>query len=124
MSIDWEFRIPWAQFEAAIDAAVPIAVDRGAEHIRAVAVSRTPNMTGHLAGSAGVTVTGFGETVQALIKYPGPYAAFQQRGVRADGTHVIRNRPHGGMTGFLSTTMADQREAVLAIIADTIRQLS
>lgn len=126
MSIDWEMNIPWAMFEGAIEAAAPIALERGAEHIRTVAVSRTPNRVGSgaLAGSAGVTVWGSGLDCYAEIKYPLVYSAFQNRGMRADGSHVIRNRPAGGMTGFLSTTMVDQREAVLQIIADTIAQLS
>ncbi len=124
MSIDFEMRIPWGMFEAAMEAAVPIALARGAEQVRTVAVSRTPNRTGGLAGSAGVTVYGSGLDCYAEVKYPGPFAAFQNRGMRADGTYVIKKRPAGGMTGFLTLTMVDQREPVLQIIADTIRQLS
>jgi hypothetical protein len=124
MSIDYEMRIDFSMFEAAIEAAVPIALERGGEHVRAVAVARTPNATGHLAGSAGVAVFGSGIDCYADVKYPGPYAAFQNRGMRADGTHVIRKRPAGGQTGFLTDTMIDQREPVLQIIADTIRQLA
>lgn len=124
ISIDWQMSIPWDMFKGAIEAAVPVALERGAEHVRTVAVSRTPNRTGHLAGSAGVTVYGSGVDCYAEVKYPGPYAAFQNRGMRATGDYIIRNRPAGGMTGFLSTTMVDQRQAVLDIIADTIRQLT
>ena len=124
LSIDWQMNIPWAMFEGAIEAAAPIALERGAEHIRTVAVSRTPNRTGGLANSAGVTVYGSGLDCYAEVKYPGPFAAYQNRGMRATGDYIIRNRPAGGMTGFLSTTMVDQREAVLQIIADTIAQLS
>lgn len=111
-------------FAGKIEAAVPIALGRGAEHLRTVAVSRTPNRTGGLAGSAGVTVYGSGLSCYAEVKYPGPFAAFQNRGMRATGDYIIRNRPAGGMTGFLSVSVADQREAILAIIADTIGQLS
>lgn len=124
MSIDWEMNIPWDMFLGKLEAAVPVALARGAEHVRSVAVSRTPNRTGGLAGSAGVTVYGSGSGCYAEVKYPGPFAAFQNRGMRADGTYVIRNRPAGGMTGFLTLTVQDQREAVLQIIADTIAQLS
>jgi hypothetical protein len=124
MSVDWEIRIPWAMFEGAIEAASPVALARGGEVLRKAAVERTPHATGHLAGSAGVAVFGSGIDCYADVKYPGPYAAFQNRGMRADGTHIIRNRPAGGMTGFLSLTVVDHREQVLQEIADVIRQLS
>lgn len=124
MSIDWEINIPWAMIGARFEAATPIALDRGAEHLRAVAVGRTPDASGHLRGEAGVTTTGAGFDSVSDVKYGGPYAAFQNRGMRADGSHVIRNRPAGGQTGFLTQSVADQREAILTIIRDTIVQLS
>lgn len=125
MSIDWEMNIPWDLFLGKIEAAVPIALGRGAEELRKAAVERTPKGTpAHLAPSAGMDVQGAGFDCYADVKYPGPYAAFQNRGMRADGSHIIRKRPAGGMTGFLSLTVIDHREAVLKVIADTIAQLS
>lgn len=123
MSIDFEMNLNFGLLGAQVEAAMPIAIARAAEAVRGVAVARTPNQSGHLAGSAGVTTNGFGDTVNALIKYPGPYAAFQNRGMRADGTHAIRNRPAGGQTGFLTQTMQDQEQLALDVMADTISQL-
>lgn len=122
MAADWEIRFPLDMIPAELEEITPIALARAAEHVRGVAVARTPNRSSHLAGSAGVTVTGAGVDAVAEVKYPGPYAAFQNRGMRADGTHVIGNRPAGGQTGFLTDTMADQRDAALDIIADTVWQ--
>lgn len=122
MSIDFEMRLEFGMLDTALEAIVPIALARGAEVVRAKAVERTPNRDNHLAGSAGVTVTGAGRDAVAEVKYGGPYAAFQQRGMRADGTHVIRNRPAGGQTGFLAESMNDQQDAALDAVADTIRQ--
>lgn len=124
MSIEYEFDIPWGMFRAATEAAIPVALARAAEHVRGVAVERTPHASGHLAGSAGVTVIGSGAASEALIKYEGPYARFQEKGMRADGTHIIRRRPAGGMTGFLETAMVTERDAALRIIADTISALA
>lgn len=124
MSIDWEMNIPWDLIKARLEAAAPIALARAAEHVRGVAVSRTPNETGHLAGSAGVTVHGSGVGTVADVKYPGPYAAYQNRGRRWDGTHIIRNRPAGGQTGFLTDTVVDEQQTVRDIIAQTLRELS
>jgi hypothetical protein len=33
------------------------------------------------------------------------YAMYQHQGRRADGSHIIRNRPAGGETFFLKTTL-------------------
>lgn len=120
MAADWEINFPLEMIPAQLEAATPIALARGGEVVRAKAVERTPNRTSHLAGSAGVTVTGAGVDSVAEVKYSGPYAAFQNRGMRADGTHVITNRPAGGQTGFLTETMRDQEQAALDAIADTI----
>lgn len=123
MAVDWEIRLPLEMIPTQLEAATPLVLARAAEHLRGVAVARTPNRDAHLAGSAGITVTGAGVDAVAELKFEGPYAAFQNRGMRADGTHVIHNRPAGGQTGFLTDTMLDQEQAVLDIVADTIWQL-
>lgn len=122
MSIDFEMRLDLGMIRAELEAIVPIALERGAEAVRAKAVERTPDQSGHLRGEGGVTVTGAGTAAVADIKFGGPYAAYQNRGMRADGTHVIRNRPHGGQTGFLTETMADSVQLATDVVADTIRQ--
>ena len=40
-----------------------------------------------------------------LAGYDIIYAMYQHQGRRADGTHIIRNRPAGGQSFYLSTTL-------------------
>lgn len=86
----------------------PVAVGRGAEHIRAVAAELTPVLTGHLVGSAGVTVKGD----EAEVLYPGPYARYQHYGL--DFRHTK------GQALYLEQPMVTEAQKVLRIIADTL----
>lgn len=130
MSIDFEMKLDFGMLTAQMEAVAPIALTRAAEAVRGVAVSRAADDTGHLRGEAGVTaefkaveVTGAGLNAVADLKFPGPYAAYHNRGMRADGTHIIRNHWHGGEAGFLTKTMVDQKPLALAMLADSFRQL-
>lgn len=58
-----------------------------ASDIKRRAISITPNKYGNL--HTQIYVKGYGETTS--ITWRMPYAAYQERGMRADGTHVVRN---------------------------------
>ena len=48
-----------------------------------------------------------------LAGYNTEYAAYQHQGVRKDGTHVIRNRPGGGQSFFLSEPVKRNKTQLL-----------
>jgi hypothetical protein len=81
-------------------------------------------MTGALAGSADVRMDGD----QVEIKYPGPYARYQEYGI------FYRMKPHpsphngqplrhdNGQSFFLTTTMISEKTRCLEVMADVIRE--
>lgn len=111
MSIEYEFGINFDTLRADVAAAKPIALTRGAEHVRSVAVPKTPIESGNLRGSYDVTV--FDD--EAHIKVPGPYARRQH--YELDWKH-----PRGGQALYLEEPMVTESEAVLRIFNDTIRE--
>lgn len=86
----------------------PIAVGRGMEHVRTVAAELTPIETGHLVGSAGVTVYGD----EARLTYEGPYARRQHFELDWKHTH--------GQALYLEQPMRTEADKVMDIIADTL----
>lgn len=48
-----------------------------------------------------------------LAGYNTEYAAYQHQGIRADGTYIIRNRPGGGETYFLTNTVNENRKNLI-----------
>ena len=112
MSIDWEFNLDFGPLNAAMDAAVPIAVGRAAEHIRGEAVQLAPIESGHLRASAEVVVVDHNE---AHVKFPGPYARYQHYGL--DFRH-----PRGGQALYLEQPMNTETQKVTDIMGDTLRE--
>ncbi|SOD72722.1 bacteriophage HK97-gp10 putative tail-component [Jatrophihabitans sp. GAS493] len=109
MSIRFESHLNFAALKGRVDAALPEALDRAGERIRAVAAERTPVDTGHLVGSAEVTVS----TDEVAITYPGPYARYQHE--RLDLHHET------GQAKFLESAINDEGPAALDDIAGTVR---
>jgi hypothetical protein len=102
-------------FEEALDgldsrvtAALTPALAKAMEHVRGVAVELTPKETGHLAGSAGVTVEG----LEAQLKYPGPYARNQH--------YSLDFRHTNGQALYLEQPMITEAAKAIQIIADEI----
>lgn len=98
-------------------ALAPIAVGRGAEHVRGVAAPLTPVESGHLVGAAGVTVHGgVGDRAIAVgeVYYPGPYARNQHYSL--DFQHET------GQALYLEQPMLTEAEKVNEIIAGTLEE--
>jgi hypothetical protein len=52
------------------------------------------------------------EANQVLVGYNEEYAMYQHQGVRKDGSRIIRNRPGGGESFFLTSTVQDNKDAL------------
>lgn len=50
------------------------------------------------------------------------YAMYQHQGRRADGTHIIRNRPAGGETFFLKKTIAKNLDDYYQLYTEKIKK--
>lgn len=86
-------------------AAVRDATVDAAEDLVSKAQAVTGVESGTLRASIHVAeVNQSGTTVEAIVATgaeASAYAAYQHEGMRADGTHVIQNRPGGGQDKFL-----------------------
>lgn len=110
--IEWDIHLEGLdETVAAIEAARPIALARGAEHVRGVSVDLAPVLNGDLRASAGVTVY----NDEAQVTYDSVYARYQHYGL--DFQH-----PQGGQALFLEQPMITEAETVAQIMADTIRE--
>ena len=98
-------------FDDGLNAAMPIALMRAAEHVRGVAVELTPIEEGDLRGSAGTRLY----DGEAWIEYHSVYARYQHYGL--DFEH-----PRGGQALFLEQPMVTEVGPVQQIIADTLRE--
>jgi hypothetical protein len=91
--------------------AMPIALLRAAEHVRGVAVERTPIEEGDLRASAGTRIV----DGEARIEYESVYARYQHYGL--DFAH-----PRGGQALFLESAVVTETQKAGEIIRDTIRE--
>jgi hypothetical protein len=67
--------------------------------------------------SSGVVIE---ESDNVLVGYNSEYASYQHEGRRKDGTRIIRNRPAGGESFFLSSTIEHNQSQILAFIEEQI----
>jgi len=81
---------------------IPKALEKVAEQIRIDSRDKVPQDTRELVNSWTVEKKG-DLTLEA--GYDIVYAMYQHQGRRADGTHIIRNRPAGGQSFFLKSTI-------------------
>jgi hypothetical protein len=96
-------------------AAIPGAAFKAMEHVREVAVSKTPIETGNLRAEASTVPTDDG----AKVLYPGPYARYQEYGVSHNGKEL---RHEVGQSFFLVTSILQETPAVLEIVATELRK--
>lgn len=54
------------------------------------------------------------------VGYDTPYAHYQERGERMDGTRKIMNRPAGGETGFMRKAVERNQENYVDILKDRL----
>lgn len=110
MSIEWSFELDLDRVTEAAAHSAPIGAGKAMEHIRGVAAALTPVETGHLVGTATVTVDGN----EASITYDGPYARYQHEGL--DFRHET------GQAKFLEQPMNTEKDTALAIVAKELRE--
>lgn len=87
--------------------AIPAATFKAMEHLREVAVSKTPIETGDLRTGAAVTNTI--DRKGATVYYPGPYARYQH--YRLDLRH------EEGQALYLEQPLVQETETILQIVA-------
>lgn len=93
-----------------IRARLPVALAKGAEHLRAESVKLVPIETGNLAASAEV-IPG---PMEAQVYYPGPYARNQHYSLWFKHTH--------GQALYLEQPTITEAERIFDIIADDLRE--
>ncbi|MDQ0894427.1 hypothetical protein [Agromyces ramosus] len=108
MADDEDLRVVLERVDEGIDELMPIALARGMEHIRGVAVTLTPERDGNLRAGAGVTVEGD----EAQLTYPGPYARRQH--YELTWKHTV------GQALYLEQPMRTEADTALGIVADTL----
>lgn len=87
---------------ANLDSAVNKALKKVALQIRIDTRPSVPNDTSELENSWEIDEISFDDLE---VGYNIIYAMYQHQGRRADGTHIIRNRPAGGKSFFLKETI-------------------
>lgn len=118
MNIDDE--IDWAALSGPAQEAARKGLVQAAEHVRGVASEGAPKDTGHLAGSGHVDYDGSDE---AAVKFDGPYARYQEFGVYyRHGVFGAPLRHDNGHSFYLTMAMAAERDAVLSIIARSVKE--
>lgn len=110
MSIDWSIRLDLDRVAEAAAQASPTAAAKAMEHVRGVAAALTPEETGHLVGTATVTVNGN----EATITYDGPYARRQHE--------ELTWRHEKGQAKYLEQPMHTEKPVVLEIVANEVRK--
>jgi hypothetical protein len=106
------FSVHLDQITDAVIAAIPAASFKAMEHVRGVAVDRTPIESGDLRTSASTIPNPNG----ADVYYPGPYARFQ---------HYELDLKHerGGERLYLSTTILSEAPKVIEILANELSKV-
>jgi hypothetical protein len=94
----------------AVLAAIPAASFKAMEHVRQVAVERTPIETGDLRSSAETKP----EPSGASVYYPGPYARYQEY-------EILRHET--GQRLYLTSTIIQEAPKVLEILANELRKV-
>ena len=105
-----EFAIHLSNITAEVLAAIPEASTKAMEHLRTVAVSRTPVETGHLAASAEVKAHRDG----AEVYFPGPYARYQH--------FELQLRHEQGQALYLEQPLVQETPRILEIVAAELRK--
>lgn len=94
----------------AVREAIPAASFKAMEHLREVAVERTPIETGDLRASAETKTTPEG----ADVYYPGPYARYQE-------FELLRHET--GQRLYLTSSVLSETPKVIEILAEELRKV-
>jgi hypothetical protein len=104
------FSVHLDQITAEVIAAIPAAAFKAMEHVREVAVSRTPLDTSNLRTSAETKPAPTG----ASVYYPGPYARYQEY-------EILRHEV--GQRLYLTSTIIQEAPKVIEILATELRKV-
>lgn len=97
-----------------VEEAIPAAVFKGAEHVRAVAVSRAPLEKGKLRAESHTDMSG-PET--ATVTFDGPYARYQEFGISHSGKPLNHEV---GQSLYLTSSILGEEPAVMQILTQEI----
>ncbi|MEA5453579.1 hypothetical protein SPF06_02480 [Sinomonas sp. JGH33] len=103
------------EFEERILAAFPAAAAKAAEHLKQVAVDRAPLETGNLRAEAEVIP----EENGATVRFPGPYARYQEFGVSKDGSTLHHEV---GQSFYLTSSVFSEKQTCIEIVAQELNQ--
>jgi phage gpG-like protein len=92
-------------------------VDTGDQILR-LSESKVPVAEGILKSSGTVVK----DNKDVLVGYNQEYAAYQHQGVRKDGTRIITNRPGGGESFFLSSTVEQNKAPLVDFAKEQIQK--
>lgn len=81
-----------------------VATGAMADAILSLARVKVPELSHKLKQTGNVSGKGF----KREVVFDTPYAAYQERGMRADGTHVVRNYTKAGSQAHYLETSGDQ----------------
>lgn len=105
------FSVHLDEITDAVREAIPAASFKAMEHLRQVAVNRTPIETGDLRASAETRATPNG----ADVYYPGPYSRYQH--------YEILRHERGGQRLYLEASVLSETPKVLEILAQELRKV-
>lgn len=103
--------------KSVLNKAVLKGLAKVALELRGDVIPRTPRGLGQLVNSWRVE-KGFDNDLE--VGFDIIYAAYQERGKREDGTYVIKNRPAGGETGFMTKTIDENLQKYLDIFEKVV----
>jgi hypothetical protein len=106
------FSVHLDQITDAVIAAIPEASFKAMEHVREVAVSRTPIESGHLRAAA-ATVNSI-DRKGASVYYPGPYSRYQEY-------EILRHEE--GQRLYLTSSILSETEAVIGILTQELSKV-
>lgn len=104
------FSVHMDQITEDVIAAIPAASFKAMEHLRGVAVERTPIETGDLRAGAHTTSGPHG----AEVTYPGPYARYQ---------HYEILRHEAGQRLYLESAVLSETPKVIEILGEELRKV-
>lgn len=97
--------------------AVSLGLAKIASELKSDVIPKTPKETEELINS-------WREEEQSddllIVGFDIIYAAYQERGKRFYGTHIIVNRPAGGETGFMKNAIDENLERYYDLFAETV----
>ncbi|MCI1914646.1 MAG: minor capsid protein [Bifidobacteriaceae bacterium] len=101
------------------ESALTTGLMKAGEHVKEISSRLAPKETGHLAGSADVRLVSQG---YVEIRYPGPYARYQEFGVYYRHGRMGNILHHdNGQSFYLTTAMLANRDKVGEIVAQSVR---